>query len=80
VSLFYTTNQIAAHVADALVDQLLNKDKWAYACTAFFLNPQKIDSLKCSDRLDHEMLDSIDELPSCQEGNSVQMLFESPLP
>jgi len=79
VSLFYT-NQIAAHVADALGGQPLNKDKWAYARTAFFLNPPKIDSLKCSDRLDHEMLDSIDELPSCQEGNLAHVLFESPLP
>src|SRR5574337_292533 len=77
--LFYT-NQIAAHVADTLVSLPLNKDNWAYACTAFFLNPQKIDSLKCSDRLEHEMLDSIDELPSCQEENSAQALFKSPLP
>jgi hypothetical protein len=39
--LFYTS-QIAAQVEDALVDQPLNKDKWAYPCTAFFLNLKRL--------------------------------------
>jgi hypothetical protein len=70
----FSINQIQ-HTEDAFTDQPLNKDKQAYPCTAFFLNPQKIDSLKCSDRLGYEMLDSIDELSSCQEGNSAPVLF-----
>jgi hypothetical protein len=42
---------------------------------SFLPQPLEIDSLKCSDRLDHEMLDSIDELAPCQEENSTQAFF-----
>jgi hypothetical protein len=42
---------------------------------SFLPQSSKIDSLKCSDRLDYETLDSIDELSSCQEGNSAPVLF-----
>jgi hypothetical protein len=42
---------------------------------SFLPQSSKIDSLKCSDRLDYETLDSIDELSSCQEGNSAPVIF-----
>ena len=42
---------------------------------SFLPQSPKIDSLKCSERPGDEMLDSIDELLSCQEGNSAPVLF-----
>lgn len=51
------------------------KDKQAYPCTALLLNHLRLIPLVCSDRLDYEMLDSIDELSPCQEENSAPVFL-----
>lgn len=45
-----------------------------------FLNHSRLIPLVCSDRLDYEMLDSIDELSPCQEENSALVIFILPSP
>ncbi len=71
----YKTNQLAAQVEESLAINRSTKTNGPTRAQLFSSILKKIDSLKCSDRLAYEMLDSIDELPSCQEGNSAQVLF-----